>query len=146
MPLVYPLITSANLFLYPLKTSENLGFLTYSGGRYRNRFSDIFKGYWKRPVAWNGLTYLWDFFPVKFCNFPLSWKSKTRRSHRSRRHSCCILFIFLKNLGRTEVQDKTNTSTILKWYSSTASVPCPCQKNISKQISLQLSLFQKQLL
>ena len=28
------------LLRYPLKTSEN--------------FSDVFRGYWKRPVAWNG--------------------------------------------------------------------------------------------
>ena len=35
-------------FLYPLKTSEN------------QRFSDIFRGYWKRPVAWNRLTWLGD--------------------------------------------------------------------------------------
>ena len=32
------------VILYPLKTSENLW------------FSDIFRGYRKRPVAWNGLT------------------------------------------------------------------------------------------
>ena len=31
------------LFLYPLKTSEN------------QRFSDVFKRYRKRPIAWNGL-------------------------------------------------------------------------------------------
>ena len=31
------------LLRYPLKTSEN------------QRFSDVFMGYWKRPVAWNGL-------------------------------------------------------------------------------------------
>ena len=31
------------LLRYPLKTSEN------------QRFSDVFRGYWKRPVAWNGL-------------------------------------------------------------------------------------------
>ena len=31
------------LFLYPLKTSENL------------RFFDVFRGYRKRPVAWKGL-------------------------------------------------------------------------------------------
>ena len=33
------------LFLYPLKTSEN------------QRFFDVFRGYRKRPVAWNGLTH-----------------------------------------------------------------------------------------
>ena len=32
------------LFQYPLKTSENLW------------FSDVFRGDWKRPVAWNGLS------------------------------------------------------------------------------------------
>ena len=34
------------LFLYPLKTSEN------------QRFSYVFRGYRKRPVAWNGLIFL----------------------------------------------------------------------------------------
>ena len=34
---------ATGLFLYPLKASEN------------QRFSDVFKGYRKRPVAWNGL-------------------------------------------------------------------------------------------
>ena len=33
-----------DLFLYPLKTSENLW------------FSDVFRGYRKRPMARNGLT------------------------------------------------------------------------------------------
>ena len=36
---------TTGLFLYPLKTSEN------------HRFSDVFRGYRKRPVAWKGLTY-----------------------------------------------------------------------------------------
>ena len=34
---------ATGLFLYPLKTSEN------------QRFSDVFRGYRKRPVAWNWL-------------------------------------------------------------------------------------------
>ena len=34
---------ATDLFWYPLKTSEN------------QRFSDVFRGYQKRPVAWNGL-------------------------------------------------------------------------------------------
>ena len=34
----------AGLFQYPLKTSEI------------QRFSDVFRGYRMRPVAWNGLT------------------------------------------------------------------------------------------
>ena len=34
---------ATGLFLYPLKTSEN------------QRFSDVFRCYRKRPVAWNGL-------------------------------------------------------------------------------------------
>ena len=34
---------TTSLFLYPLKTSKNLC------------FSDVFRGYRKRPVAWNGL-------------------------------------------------------------------------------------------
>ena len=36
---------AAGLFLYLLKTSENIW------------FSDVFRGYRKRPVAWNGLVY-----------------------------------------------------------------------------------------
>ena len=44
MPLVF--------FLYPLKTSENLW------------LSDVFRGYRKRPVAWNGLILL--FFTYKY--------------------------------------------------------------------------------
>ena len=35
---------ASGLFWYPLKTSENLW------------FSDVFRGYQKRTVAWNGLT------------------------------------------------------------------------------------------
>ena len=35
---------ATGLFLYPLKTSENFW------------FSDGFRGYKNRPVAWNGLT------------------------------------------------------------------------------------------
>ena len=35
---------ATGLFLYPRKTSENLW------------FSDVFKGYKKRPVAWNVLS------------------------------------------------------------------------------------------
>ena len=34
---------ATGLFWYPLKTSEN------------QRFSDVFRGFRKRPVAWNGL-------------------------------------------------------------------------------------------
>ena len=34
---------ATDFFLYPLKTSENHG------------FSDVFRGYRKRPVTWNGL-------------------------------------------------------------------------------------------
>ena len=34
---------ATRLFRYPLKTSEN------------QRFPDVFRGYRKRPVAWNGL-------------------------------------------------------------------------------------------
>ena len=34
---------ATGIFQYPLKTSENLW------------FSDVFRGYWKRPMAWNGL-------------------------------------------------------------------------------------------
>ena len=37
------LFHATGLFLYPLKTSEN------------QRFLDIFRGYRKRPVTWNGL-------------------------------------------------------------------------------------------
>ena len=33
-------------FQHPLKTTEN------------RRFTDVFRGYWKRPVAWKGLTVL----------------------------------------------------------------------------------------
>ena len=36
---------ATGLFRYPLKTSEN------------QRLSDVFRGYQKRPVAWNGLRY-----------------------------------------------------------------------------------------
>ena len=44
---------ATGLFRKPLKTSENLW------------FSDVFKGYQKRPVAWNGLiTRVWDCFVV----------------------------------------------------------------------------------
>ena len=35
------------LFLYPLKTSENLW------------FSDVFRGYRMRPVSWNALNMIW---------------------------------------------------------------------------------------
>ena len=38
---------ATGLFLYPLKTSEN------------QRFSDVFRGHRKRPVAWNGLRSKW---------------------------------------------------------------------------------------
>ena len=37
---------ATGLFIYPLKTSEN------------QRFSDVFRGYRKRPVAWNELQLL----------------------------------------------------------------------------------------
>ena len=37
---------ATGLFLYPLNISENF------------RFFDVFRGYRKRPVAWNELTYL----------------------------------------------------------------------------------------
>ena len=44
---------ATGLFRKPLKTSENLW------------FSDVFRGYQKRPVAWNGLiTRAWDCFVV----------------------------------------------------------------------------------
>ena len=39
---------ATDLFRYPLKTSENLW------------FSDVFGGYQKRPVAWNGLIAILD--------------------------------------------------------------------------------------
>ena len=38
---------ATKLFWYPLKTSEN------------QRFSDVFRGYQKRSVAWNGLSNLY---------------------------------------------------------------------------------------
>ena len=40
---------ATDLFWYPLKTSENLC------------FSDVFRGYQKRSVAWNGLRYYGNF-------------------------------------------------------------------------------------
>ena len=40
---------ATDLFRYPLKISENIW------------FSDVFRGYWKIPVAWNELKY---FVPV----------------------------------------------------------------------------------
>ena len=45
--------------LYPLKTSEN------------QRFSDVFRGYRKKPVAWNGLKkrFWHSCFPVNFVKF-----------------------------------------------------------------------------
>ena len=39
---------ATGLFLYPMTTSKNFW------------FSDVFRGYKKRPVAWNGLTDYWD--------------------------------------------------------------------------------------
>ena len=42
----FNLFRATGLFPYPLKTSGN------------QRFSDVFRGYRKRPVAWNGLTFL----------------------------------------------------------------------------------------
>ena len=33
---------ATGLFLYPLKTSQN------------QRFSNVYRGYWKRPLIWNG--------------------------------------------------------------------------------------------
>ena len=50
---------ATDLFWYPLKTSENQRF----------RFSDVFRGYQKRSVAWNGLK---DWQTVTSDNF---WKS-----------------------------------------------------------------------
>ena len=55
------------LFLYPLKTAENL------------RFCDVFKGYRKRRVAWNGLimNVVMTTFTLLLCSFsstfPLWW-------------------------------------------------------------------------
>ena len=43
----------SDLFLYPLKTSEN------------QRFSDVFRGYKKRSVAWNGLIKILEFNMIK---------------------------------------------------------------------------------
>ena len=43
---------ATGLFWYPLKTSENLW------------FSDVFRGYQKRSVVWNGLT---EWFPCQNC-------------------------------------------------------------------------------
>ena len=43
---------ATRLFQYPRKTSEN------------QRFSDVFREYQKRPVAWNGLSFVIHFFSV----------------------------------------------------------------------------------
>ena len=45
---------ATGLFLYPLKTSGN------------QRFSDVFRGYKKRPVAWNELKSIMDFHDLFF--------------------------------------------------------------------------------
>ena len=56
---IYPFHTT-DLFLYPLKTLENPW------------FSDTFRGYWKRPVAWNGFCI---FFPeTKIYDYSLFMK------------------------------------------------------------------------
>ena len=61
------------LFLYPLKTTE------------KKRFSNIFRGCRKRPVAWNGLIVFFD-----NCSSIVLWKcSKT----------CCCFFHFPFNLS-----------------------------------------------
>ena len=52
MPLRPATFHATGLFRYPLKTSENLW------------FSDVFRGYRNRPVAWNGLK-----CNVKIANF-----------------------------------------------------------------------------
>ena len=44
-------------FLYPLKTSQNLW------------FSDIFRGYGKRPVAWKDQVFWGEIFSEKFFKF-----------------------------------------------------------------------------
>ena len=41
------LFHAIDLFQYPLRTSEN------------QRFSDVLREYWKRPVAWNVLMWHW---------------------------------------------------------------------------------------
>ena len=47
---------ATDLFWYPLKTSENVW------------FSDVFKGYQKGSVAWNGLSsiYVWSDFQLNY--------------------------------------------------------------------------------
>ena len=49
---------ATGLFLYPLKTSKNL------------RFSDVFRGYRKRPMAWNGLNSLMQNISFDFLSLP----------------------------------------------------------------------------
>ena len=58
-PFLKPFHTT-DLFWYPLKTSENLW------------FSDVFRGYQKRSVAWNGLTVSWMVLAKLKLNFFLN--------------------------------------------------------------------------
>ena len=62
---------ATGFFWYPLKTSENLW------------FSDVFRGYRKRPVAWNGLIRksIKVCLSVEFCIKKLSHKNDWIFSH-----------------------------------------------------------------
>ena len=53
-----------DLFRYPLKTSEN------------QRLSDVFRGYQKRPVAWNGLTDIQESKIIYFANYTTTYITK----------------------------------------------------------------------
>ena len=57
---------ATGLFLYPLKTSEN------------QRFSDVFRGYRKRPVAWNGLRFNITHFSLMFHFYTLKTSENQR--------------------------------------------------------------------
>ena len=80
------LFNTTDLFWYPLKISENLW------------FSDVFRGYQKRSVAWNGL--MSRYF------FPLSMHFNTEHSFASYASKCddkrikLLMLEFLQKLKR----------------------------------------------